>query len=105
MKKEYDIDKLKIKSRGPRANKKTAKIQKTFRLDFEVMEWLHNQAEKENIGYQTYLNKLLKNLIKAEESKDVTKLSKNIEKMKKNLDDMMSISLFYQLNEGKKRNK
>lgn len=51
MKKKYDLTNAK------RAKKrKDLKVQKSFRLDPEVLLWLEEQGEKNNMGYQTFLN-------------------------------------------------
>ncbi len=55
MKKEYDFSKGKVR-RGPIVNPKTAKVQTSIRLDYEVMEWAQQEAEKLGLGYQTFLN-------------------------------------------------
>ncbi|AFY02960.1 BrnA antitoxin family protein [Bdellovibrio bacteriovorus] len=51
MKSEYDFSKAKKKKPV-----KEIKILKTIRLDPEVLEWLEAEAEKQGMGYQTYLN-------------------------------------------------
>lgn len=60
MKKEYDLKKLKPVKRGPLVSKKTAKISKTIRLDFAVVEWLVVEADKRGVKYQSLINSLLK---------------------------------------------
>ena len=59
MKKEYDFSKGKV-HKGPIVDSKTAKVQTSIRLDYEIMEWAQNEAEKFGIGYQTFLNMKLK---------------------------------------------
>ena len=55
MKKKYDLSKAK------KAKKRTGlKVQKSFRLDPEVLLWLEEQGEKHSMGYQTFLNWYLK---------------------------------------------
>ena len=64
MRKEYDFSKAK------RAKKvfKEIKIIKTIRLDAEILMWLEDEAEKEGVGYQTYLNSFLKKAMNQEKS-------------------------------------
>jgi uncharacterized protein (DUF4415 family) len=59
MKKEYDLSKLKQKRRGA-VVKADAKVQKTVRLDLDVLSWLMQEGERRGIPYQTLLNALLK---------------------------------------------
>jgi uncharacterized protein (DUF4415 family) len=59
MKKEYDLSKLKIKKRGALAKPDT-KIQKTIRLDLDVLSWLLKESEQRGIPYQTLINTTLK---------------------------------------------
>lgn len=65
MNKEYDFSKAKI-HKGPII--KPNKIQKTFRLDEDVFNWLQEQSKKSGIPYQTLMNSLLKKLILNDES-------------------------------------
>lgn len=55
MKSHYDLSKAK-KAKKP----KELKVQKSFRLDPEVLLWLEEQGEKHDMGYQTFLNWYLK---------------------------------------------
>ena len=49
MKKNYDLSKArKAKKR------KNLKVQKSFRLDPEILLWLEEQGEKHGMGYQTF---------------------------------------------------
>jgi uncharacterized protein (DUF4415 family) len=66
MKKEYDFSKAKL-HKGPIA-KKANKIQKTFRLDEDVFEWLVHEGESKGIPYQTLMNALLKQAMQGESS-------------------------------------
>lgn len=51
MKKKYDLSKAtKAKKR------KDLKVQKSFRMDPDVLLWLEEQGEKHGMGYQTFLN-------------------------------------------------
>ncbi|MEK7356825.1 MAG: BrnA antitoxin family protein [Bdellovibrionota bacterium] len=59
MKKEYDLSKMKLVRRGPIV-KSTAKIQKTVRLDADVVAWLLKESRAEGVGYLTLLNKKLR---------------------------------------------
>jgi len=51
MKNKYDLSKAK-----PAKNRQGLKVQKSFRLDPEVLLWLEDQGEKHSMGYQTFLN-------------------------------------------------
>lgn len=62
MKKEYDFTKGKVR-KAPIVDPKTAKVQTSIRMDFEVMEWAQKEAEKLGIGYQTFLNMKLKEMM------------------------------------------
>ena len=55
MKKKYDLSKAKRAE-----NRKDLKVQKSFRLDPEILLWLEEQGEKHGMGYQTFLNWYLK---------------------------------------------
>ena len=66
MKKEYDFSKAKV-HKGPIV-KKANKIQKTFRLDEDVFEWLVHEGEVKGVPYQTLMNSLLKQLMRGESS-------------------------------------
>ena len=66
MKKEYDFSKAKI-HKGPIVSSK-GKLQKTFRLDEEVLEWLVREGQTRGIPYQTLMNSLLKQLMNQEET-------------------------------------
>lgn len=55
MRSEYDFSKAK---KGKTA--KEIKILKTVRLDPEVVQWLETEAEKQGMGYQTFLNWFLR---------------------------------------------
>jgi uncharacterized protein (DUF4415 family) len=57
MKKEYDFNKAKV-HKGPIV--KSNKVQKTFRLDEDVFDWLQLESKKTGIPYQTLTNSLLK---------------------------------------------
>jgi uncharacterized protein (DUF4415 family) len=59
MKKEYDFSKAKF-HKGPIVSAKANKVQKTFRLDEEIFEWLVKQGKLRGIPYQTLMNSLLK---------------------------------------------
>jgi uncharacterized protein (DUF4415 family) len=66
MKKEYDFSKAKV-HKGPIV-KKDKKLQKTFRLDSKVFEWLVREGERRGIPYQTFMNSLLKQLMSSEDT-------------------------------------
>lgn len=51
MKSKYDLSKAK-----PAKQRQGLKVQKSFRLDPEVLLWLEEQGEKNGMGYQTFLN-------------------------------------------------
>ncbi|PIU00878.1 MAG: hypothetical protein COT74_02970 [Bdellovibrionales bacterium CG10_big_fil_rev_8_21_14_0_10_45_34] len=63
MKVKYDLSKAKSakKRRG-------LKVQKSFRLDPEVLLWLEEQGEKQGMGYQTFLNWYLNRQIAEEKT-------------------------------------
>jgi uncharacterized protein (DUF4415 family) len=63
MKKEYDLSKLKKLGRGPVANPKTTKVQTSIRLDGDVMAWAQTEAHGLGLGYQTYINMKLRELM------------------------------------------
>ena len=65
MKKEYDLSKMKRRRRGAVA-RPDAKIQKTVRLDLDVLSWLMREGERRGIPYQTLLNSLLKEQMRKE---------------------------------------
>jgi len=67
MKKEYDFSKAKI-HKGPIVASKEKKLQKTFRLDEDVFEWLMVEGKRRGIPYQTLMNSLLKQLMNQEET-------------------------------------
>ena len=63
MKQKYDL------SNAKKAKKrKGLKVQKSFRLDPEVLLWLEEQGEKYNMGYQTFLNWYLHRQISEEKT-------------------------------------
>ncbi|EKD50219.1 MAG: hypothetical protein ACD_62C00608G0009 [uncultured bacterium] len=63
MKKEYDFTK------GIRGKfHRTIKIQKTLRLDKDVLEFYQNMAMKNGIPYQTLINLVLKKFVAEEAS-------------------------------------
>ncbi len=55
MKMKYDLSKAKKAK-----NRKDLKVQKSFRLDPDVLLWLEEQGERHSMGYQTFLNWYLK---------------------------------------------
>lgn len=65
MKKEYDFSKAKV-HKGPIVSNKGSKIQKTFRLDEDVFEWLVKEGRRRGIPYQTLMNSLLKQMMNQE---------------------------------------
>lgn len=65
MKKEYDFSKAKV-HKGPIIRNKGNKLQKTFRLDEDVFEWLVKEGKRRGIPYQTLMNSLLKQLMNQE---------------------------------------
>lgn len=65
MKKEYDFSKAKI-HKGPIVHTKGNKIQKTFRLDEDVFEWLVKESKHRGLPYQTLMNSLLKQAMRQE---------------------------------------
>ena len=75
MKKEYEFSNK--AKRGRIVNGET-KVQKTFRIDLDVLLWLNEQAEKEGLGYQTFLNSFLKKSMSGGE--DISKRLEHLEK-------------------------
>ena len=67
MKKEYDFSKAKV-HKGPIVASKGNKLQKTFRLDEDVFEWLVREGKLRGIPYQTLMNSLLKQLMNQKET-------------------------------------
>jgi uncharacterized protein (DUF4415 family) len=67
MKKEYDLKKMKMR-RGPVLDPKNTKVQKTFRIDYEIFVWLYEEGNRRGIGYQTLLNMLLRERMQMGES-------------------------------------
>jgi uncharacterized protein (DUF4415 family) len=51
MKAKYDFSNAKAAKKRP-----SVKVQKSFRLDPEVLLWLEERGEKQGMGYQTFLN-------------------------------------------------
>lgn len=79
MRDEYDF------SNGRRGKAaKQVKTLVTIRLDPEVLMWLETQAEKQGIGYQTYLNWFLRKSMESHESFEdrLIKLEKAVFKKK-----------------------
>lgn len=68
MKKEYDFSKAKVHKGPIVAPAKSNKIQKTFRLDEDVFEWLLAESKKKGIPYQTLMNAFLKQMMNQEQS-------------------------------------
>lgn len=63
MKKKYDLtNATKAKKR------KDLKVQKSFRIDPDVLLWLEEQGEKNGMGYQTFLNWYLKRQMTEEQT-------------------------------------
>jgi uncharacterized protein (DUF4415 family) len=74
MKDEYDFSKAKRVTKVA----KEIKVLKTIRLDGEVLEWLEIEAEKQGMGYQTYLNWFLRKAMNDRD--DFEKRLKRLEK-------------------------
>lgn len=68
MKKEYDLSRMKVKKRGAITGNNT-KVQKTVRLDLDVLAWLLKESEQRGIPYQTLINSTLKGAMNTTESK------------------------------------
>ena len=60
MKKEYNLKKMKLHKRGPLLDEKNTKVQKTLRLDLDLIDWLIKEGDKRGIGYQTLINSVLR---------------------------------------------
>ena len=65
MKKEYDFTKAKLR-KGPLSGSKK-KLQKTIRLDEDVLDWLIVESKRRGVPYQTLMNSLLKQVMNQEE--------------------------------------
>jgi len=65
MKTKYDLSKAK-----PAKQRQGLKVQKSFRLDPEVLLWLEEQGEKHGMGYQTFLNWYLNRQMAEEKTVD-----------------------------------
>lgn len=80
MKPKYDLSHAKVAKSRPRL-----KVQKSFRLDPEVLLWLEEQGEKQGMGYQTFLNWYLHRQMAEEKTIDerVTSLEAEIFKRKR----------------------
>lgn len=63
MKKEFDLKKLKKVGRGPVADPKTTKVQTSIRLDGDLMAWAQTEASELGLGYQTFINMKLRELM------------------------------------------
>lgn len=84
MKKEYDFSKMKIKKRGALA-KPDAKVQKTIRLDLDVISWLVKEAGIRGVPYQTLINMTLKEAMNRSGEKPLKDLVRKVvrEELKK----------------------
>lgn len=78
MKKEYDFSKGKVRKQ-PIIDPKTAKVQTSIRLDYEVMAWAQKEAELLGVGYQTFLN------IKLKEAMSKPSIEARVESLEKKL--------------------
>jgi predicted DNA binding CopG/RHH family protein len=47
-------------TRGPRYDRNKVKVQKTFRIDYNIFEWLLKERERTGVPYQTFVNSVLK---------------------------------------------
>ena len=63
MKKQYDLSRMKKIGRGPVASPKTTKVQTSIRLDGDVMSWAQSEAHGLGLGYQTFINMRLRELM------------------------------------------
>lgn len=73
MRDEYDFSNA--KKAKPR---KHLKVQKSFRLDPVVLDWLEQEGEKNGMGYQTFLNWYLLQQIDKQSS-----ISERLDKLEK----------------------
>ena len=80
MKKKYDLAKMKIKKRGAVVSS-DVKIQKTIRIDLDVLSWLLKEGEKRGLPYQTLINSILKETMNKENPReDLKKLVRKVVK-------------------------
>jgi uncharacterized protein (DUF4415 family) len=82
MKKEYDFKKGKV-HRGPIVKSKGIKIQKTFRIDLEIYNWLVKEGQRKGIPYQTLMNSILKSFMENNEMVSLEKRIRRIEALLK----------------------
>jgi len=74
MKKEYDF------SKGVRGKfYRPVKVQKTLRLDADILEHFQALADKHHTGYQTLINSALREAIKPSEKVDLKTLRKELQ--------------------------
>ncbi len=59
MKKEYDFSKAKKRSKRVKAEKDTAKMPTSMRLDESVLAWFKTEAQRQGIPYQTIVSSVL----------------------------------------------
>lgn len=80
MKSKYDLSKAK-----PAKQRQGLKVQKSFRVDPEVLLWLEEQGEKHGMGYQTFLNWYLSRQMAEEKTIDerLTKIEAEVFKKKR----------------------
>jgi uncharacterized protein (DUF4415 family) len=78
MKREYNFSKARV-HQGPIVPT-GKKLQKTIRLDEDVLDWLMREGKKRGIPYQTLLNSILKDAMN-NDSMDLEKRLSRIEQL------------------------
>ena len=71
MRREYDFKKLKSVRKPDWANRKTLKVIKTIRLDFDIVQWAVKESAKRGMAYQTFINSQLKEAMKRPEASEM----------------------------------
>lgn len=66
MKKEYDLKKLKKRSRAPKLDKQSAKTAISVRLDGSDLAEIRSEAERLGIPYQTLIGSVLHRYVAGE---------------------------------------
>lgn len=80
MKTKYDLSRTK-----PAKKRQGLKVQRSFRIDPEVLLWLEEQGEKHGMGYQTFLNWYLNRQMAEEKTFDerLTKIEAEVFKKRR----------------------
>ncbi len=79
LKKEFDFEKATV-HKGAFLDPKTTKVQTSIRLDGDVMMWLQATAHEQSIPYQTFINKVLREVMQK------PSLEKRVEELERKFD-------------------